>query len=177
MGVPGGRTAKRVVLETLGWVLVVVGIAALVLPGPGLIAIFAGLVLLSQQYEWAERRVEPVRLRAMRGAAESVETWPRITASVLAALALAACGVLWIVDPPAPDWWTFRESWWLPGGLWTGITQIGSAIFAIGLIVWSYRRFHDKPEARQALEGDIHSADDASDGVVDGFVRGDHQPR
>ena len=28
MGVPGGRTAKRVVLETLGWVLVVAGIAA-----------------------------------------------------------------------------------------------------------------------------------------------------
>lgn len=159
MGVPGRGAAKRVVLEGLGWILVVVGIAALVLPGPGLIAIFAGLVLLSQQYEWAERRVEPVRLRAMRGAADSVETWPRIVGSCLAALVLIGFGVLWIMQPPAPSWWSLRESWWLPGGLWTGITQIGSGLFALGLIVYSYRRFHDQPEARAELDKDISTAD------------------
>lgn len=163
MGVPGRRVAKRVVLEGLGWLLVLVGLAALVLPGPGLLAIFAGLVLLSQQYDWADRRVEPVRLRAMVGAAESVETWPRIIASVLAAGVLAACGALWIMDPAAPDWWTLRDSWWLPGGLWTGITQIASAIFAVGLVVYSYRRFHGKPEARAALTRDVTTADAARD--------------
>ena len=73
--------ARRVALETLGWVLVVAGIAALVLPGPGLLAIFAGLALLSQQYDWAERRVEPVKEKALKAAAESVETWPRIVLS------------------------------------------------------------------------------------------------
>ena len=57
--------AKRIVLETLGWVLLLLGIAAIFLPGPGLLGIFAGLALLSQQYDWAERRVEPVRLRAL----------------------------------------------------------------------------------------------------------------
>ena len=46
-------------LESIGWLLIVAGIAALILPGPGLLMLFAGLVLLSQQYEWAERRVEP----------------------------------------------------------------------------------------------------------------------
>lgn len=163
MGLPGSRTAKRVVLEGLGWLLVLVGIAALVLPGPGLLAIFAGLVLLSQQYEWADRRVEPVRLRAMRGAAESVETWPRIVASVLGALTLMACGVLWISDPPAPGWWPLRESWWLIGGVWTGVTQIASGIFAIGLIIYSYHRFHDNPAAREDLEGSIDTADAAAD--------------
>ena len=56
VNVPGGGTAKRVVLEAAGWLLLVVGIAALVLPGPGLLGVFAGLALLSQQYEWAERR-------------------------------------------------------------------------------------------------------------------------
>jgi hypothetical protein len=160
MGVPGGRHAKRVVLETLGWVLLVLGVAAIFLPGPGLLGIFAGLVLLSQQYDWAERRVEPVRIRALRGAAEGVETWPRIVASVLGALILAACGVLWIYHPPAPGWWPFEESWWLPGDLWTGITQIASAFIAIGLIVYSYRRFHGKPDAVAALrrEGDSDSS-------------------
>ena len=161
MGVPGGGAAKRLVLETLGWVLLVAGVAAIFLPGPGLLGIFAGLALLSQQYEWAERRVEPVRVRALRGAAEGVETWPRIVASLLGALVLAACGALWIYYPPAPDWWPFAESWWLPGGLWTGITQVASAVIAVGLIIYSYRRFHGNPEAVAALrmEGDSDSSE------------------
>ncbi len=151
MGVPGSGAAKRVVLETLGWVLLVAGLAAIFLPGPGLLGIFAGLALLSQQYEWAERRVEPVRIRALRGAAEGVETWPRIVASVLGALVLAACGVLWILSPPAPTWWPFAESWWLPGGIWTAVTQIASAAIAVALIIYSYKRFHGHPEAVAAI--------------------------
>ena len=74
--------AKRLLLETLGWLLVVAGIAALVLPGPGLLGLFAGLALLSQQYEWAERRVEPIKEKALKAAEEGVETTARITLSV-----------------------------------------------------------------------------------------------
>jgi hypothetical protein len=140
------------------------GIAAIFLPGPGLLGIFAGMALLSQQYEWAERRVEPIRLRALRGAAEGVETTLRILLSVCGALILAACGVLWILRPPAPDWWPFAEAWWLPGGLWTGITQIASGAIAIALIVYSYRRFHGHPEAVEELSREIakqgHEAED-----------------
>lgn len=154
--------AKRIVLETLGWVLLLVGIAAIFLPGPGLLGIFAGLALLSQQYDWAERRVEPVRVRALRGAAEGVETWPRIVASVLGAGLLVAFGVLWILSPPAPSWWPLAESWWLPGGIWTGVTQIASGIIALALIVYSYRRFHGNPEAVEALERSRPTADDES---------------
>ena len=149
--------AKRIVLEGLGWLLLVLGIAAIFLPGPGLLGIFAGLALLSQQYDRAERRVEPVRLRALRGAAEGVETWPRIVASCVGALVLAACGVLWILKPPAPSWWPLAEGWWLPGGVWTGVTQVASAFIALALIVYSYRRFHGKPEALESLERDIES--------------------
>ena len=160
MAVPGRGAAKRLVLETFGWILLLAGVAAIFLPGPGLLGIFAGLALLSQQYDWAERRVEPVRIRALRGAAEGVETWPRIVASVLGALVLVACGVLWIQRPDAPGWWPLAETWWLPGGLWTGITQIASAAIAIALIVYSYRRFHNKPEAVAALrtQGDSDSS-------------------
>ncbi|QIK76798.1 PGPGW domain-containing protein [Nocardioides piscis] len=143
---------KRIVVETLGWILLLAGVAAVFLPGPGLLGIFAGLALLSRQYEWADRRVEPVRLRAMLGAAEGVETWPRIVLSALAAVGLAACGVLWIMKPPAPEWWPFVETWWLPGGMWTGITQVASAFIAVGLIVYSYRRFHDQPDAVDKLK-------------------------
>src|SRR3954468_15178065 len=96
---------KRLVLETLGWLLVVAGIAALVLPGPGLLMLFAGLLLLAREYEWARRRLEPVRLRALRGAADSVQTWPRILLSALLAIALMVLGVVWAVRPGAPEWW------------------------------------------------------------------------
>lgn len=152
--------AKRLLLEVLGWLLLVAGVAALVLPGPGLLLLFAGLAVLSQQYEWAERWVEPVRLRALRGAAESVETWPRIVLSTLFALGLAGCGVLWIVKPDVPSWWPLSEGWWLPGGVWTGVTQVVSGALALLLIVYSYRRFFDNPEAVAALEGEIEEADE-----------------
>ena len=152
--------AKRVLLEVVGWLLLVAGIAALVLPGPGLLLMFAGLAVLSQQYEWAERWVEPVRLRALKGAAESVETWPRIIASTVFSLGLIGCGVLWIVSPEAPSWWPFDADWWLPGGVWTGVTQIVSGLLALALIVYSYRRFHGKPDAVAALQGEIEEADE-----------------
>jgi hypothetical protein len=138
--------AKRVLLEVVGWVLVLAGIAALVLPGPGLLLLAAGLFVLSQQYEWAERRVDPVLDRALLGAAQGVESLWKVALSVLFALGLGACGVLWIASPPAPDWWTLGERWWLPGGMATGITQVASAVVALGLIVWSYRRYHGHPD-------------------------------
>ncbi|MGK2874245.1 MAG: PGPGW domain-containing protein [Nocardioides sp.] len=163
MNIPGGAAAKRLVLETLGWVLVVVGTAALVLPGPGLLCIFAGLVLLSQQYEWAERRLEPIRLRALRGAAESVETWPRIVVSGLGVLWLLGIGVLWMLDPAVPDWWPnwwiVTDEWWLFGGFWTGVSLVVSGILALALVVYSFRRFYGKPEAVLELTSEIEEAD------------------
>ncbi len=153
------RAAKRIGLEILGWVLLVLGVAAIFLPGPGLLGIFAGLALLSQQYDWAERRVNPVRVRALRSAAEGVQTWPRIIASCLGALVLAVVGVFWMIKPPAPGWWPLAESWWLPGGVWTGVTQVASAGIALALIVYSYRRFHGKPEALEQLKREMEGDD------------------
>ena len=146
MGLPGGSAAKRLVLEVVGWTLVVAGIAALVLPGPGLLMLGAGLVVLSQQYEWAERRVEPIMNKALRGAAEGVETTLRIALSTLFAVALIACGVLWIAGPGMPGWWPGPAWSWLPGGPATGVTQVLSGLIAIGLIVYSYRRFRVRKE-------------------------------
>ena len=149
--------AKRIALEVAGWGLLLVGIAAIPLPGPGLLGVFAGLALLSKQYDWADRRVEPVRLRALRGAAESVETVPRLVLSCLAALALGGFGVLWILGPDVPSWWPLPELLWLPGGIWTGITQVASAIFALGFIAYSYRRFHDNQDEIDELDQQIEA--------------------
>ena len=160
MKAPGAKVVRRVFLETIGWILVVAGVAALVLPGPGLLMIFAGLVILSQEYEWAERRLEPVKVRALRGAAEGVETWPRIALSGLLALGLVACGVLWISGPEMPEWWPLSETFWLPGGVATGITQVASGLIAGGLIVYSYRRFRVRGESPPELPDDDGHSDD-----------------
>lgn len=159
MSVPGGRTVKRVVLESLGWLLLLAGVAAIALPGPGLLGIFAGLALLSQQYEWADRRVEPVKLRALKAAAEGVASWPRIMGSLLGVVVLAGCGGLWILKPPAPGWWPFSDFWWLPGGVGTGVTQVASAVIALALIAYSYRRFHGRADAVAELDRAIKGVD------------------
>ncbi len=141
MRVPGRGAIKRIVLESVGWLLVVAGIAALILPGPGLIMLFGGLAILSQQYEWAERRMRPVEVRAKKAAAESVQTWPRILGSTLGALVITGLGVLWAVKPSVPDWWPLQDAFWLPGGLATGLTLVASGFIALGLVGYSYRTY------------------------------------
>lgn len=144
--------ARRVAIEVVGWTLVLAGIAALVLPGPGLLGLFAGLLVLSQQYEWAERRLQPVKTAAYKSAADSVQTWPRILMSLSGVAALAAFGVLWIVGPAAPGWWPVRDSWWLIGGIGTGITLIASSLIALAVIVYSFKNFRGIPDPEAAAE-------------------------
>ena len=153
------KVAKRIGLEAVGWLLLVAGVAALILPGPGLIMVFAGLAVLSQQYEWAERRLDPIKYRALKGAAESVETPLRIALSSVGVLVLIGCGILWIVGPDQPGWWPLPDWTWLTGGIGTGSTLLVSAVIAIALLVYSFKRFYGKPDAVAELEGDIEDAD------------------
>lgn len=144
-------TAKRLGLEVLGWVVLVAGLLALVLPGPGLLLTFSGLAILATQYRWARRMMHPVKVKAWRGAAEGVQTVPRILLSVLGALTLLALGVLWIVQPAAPGWWPLQEDWWLFGGLSVGVTLTVSAVVAAALLVFAVQRFYRKPDALEAI--------------------------
>jgi uncharacterized protein (TIGR02611 family) len=143
------QVVRRIVIEVAGWGLVLIGIAAIFLPGPGLLSLFAGLAILSQQYEWAERRVRPVEIMALKSAAQSVQTWPRIIGSCAGALALAAVGVFWGIGTDAPGWWPIADKWWLVGGWGTGGTLIASSLIALATIVYSFRRFRgvEDPEA------------------------------
>ena len=152
------RVLKRVFVETSGWVLLVAGSAAIPLPGPGLLITFAGLLLLSRRYAWAQRRVDTVRVRALRGAAHSVASGPRIAGSFAAAGLLLPVGVVWIVSPPAPGWWPLSATWWLPGGAAVGASQLVSAIVALALLGYSYQRFRGTPEALRPRSGAITGA-------------------
>ncbi|MFC6422562.1 PGPGW domain-containing protein [Ornithinimicrobium tianjinense] len=142
---------KRLALETLGWTVLTLGVLALFLPGPGLLLTFAGLAILSTQYAWAKNLTEPVKLKALRGAAEGVETRLRVALSALVALTMSAIGVVWVLAPPAPDWWPLDERWWLFGGTPVGWTVLGSSLIAHVLLVYSVRRFHHRPAALAEL--------------------------
>lgn len=143
MSIPGVRHGKRIALETLGWTLVLVGIAALVLPGPGLLMVFAGMVILSQQYAWAERRLRPIEVMAKRAAREGVETIPRILASGSVIAFMIGFGIFWGLRPAAPAWWPLADRWWLPGGWATAASLIASALIALVLLVYSIRKYRD----------------------------------
>lgn len=132
---------KRRAIEAVGLLLLVVGVAALFLPGPGLLTIAAGLAVLSTQYTWAERLLHPLKARAYRLAAEGVRSWPRVVFGALSALVMVAIGILWGIGFSVPTWWPVAEDLWLVGGWATGITIIASGGLALGLITYSYLRF------------------------------------
>lgn len=136
---------KHRAIEVAGWVLVVAGVAALVLPGPGLLALVAGLALLASRYTWAKNLLEPVRARAFQLASDGVQTFPRIASSVLGGLVLIGLGIVWGVGTPEPGWWPVADRWWLPGGWGTGTTLIVSGALALGMIIYSFHRYHGHP--------------------------------
>ena len=57
---------RRVLLGVLGTLLILVGIVLLVLPGPGLLVIALGLIVLSLEFDWAKKIVESFRRWAER---------------------------------------------------------------------------------------------------------------
>jgi uncharacterized protein (TIGR02611 family) len=131
---------RKTWVTVLGWVLTVAGIGLLALPGPGLLTLVAGLAILSQEYEWAERRLHPVKEKAFEAAAAGVETWPRILTSALGALVLIAVGVVWWVNPEVPEFWFVGPR--LPFAGWgSGLSIVLSGLVAIGLLLYSIRRF------------------------------------
>ncbi|MBA2558478.1 MAG: hypothetical protein H0V07_01080 [Propionibacteriales bacterium] len=142
---------RKTWVTVIGWVLVVVGVAALILPGPGLLLLLAGFVVLSQEYEWAERRVEPVKKKAFDVARSGVSSYPRIAMSAVSALLVVAVGVAWTLDPQIPEIGPIGPD--LPLGGWpTGSSIILSGLIALGLLVYSIKRFRGEP-TEDALSG------------------------
>ncbi len=97
-----GRLYKAVWI-TAGLVVLFVGLAMLVLPGPALVVIPIGLAMLSLQFAWAEGLLEKA-LRRAAAAGESAKGLSRGhkivggVAIVLGAAGLVALGVyLWVI--------------------------------------------------------------------------------
>lgn len=68
------RAARRTAVATAGGALLLVGAAMLVLPGPGLLVVTAGLAVLATEFAWARRRLDQAKqaARTSRAATASV---------------------------------------------------------------------------------------------------------
>lgn len=61
-----GNSGKRIVVTVVGFALVALGLGLLVLPGPGILVVLAGLAVLATQYTWARRALELTKHHAKR---------------------------------------------------------------------------------------------------------------
>ena len=55
---------RRLVILIIGGVVLLIGVAMLVLPGPGIIVIIAGLAILAKEFTWAERTLDKAKAQA-----------------------------------------------------------------------------------------------------------------
>lgn len=85
---------RRAAIVVVGFGLLLVGLALLVLPGPGIPVLVAGLGLLSLEFEWARRLRVYVLARAARVApqrrAHQVAVGAAATATMVAGLVASA---------------------------------------------------------------------------------------
>jgi len=61
-----GRSWKRIAVTVAGAALLLAGVAFLVLPGPGLLFIIAGLAVLATEYVWAQRALRYAKDKAQQ---------------------------------------------------------------------------------------------------------------
>jgi uncharacterized protein (TIGR02611 family) len=92
----------RLVLAVAGFTVLFVGLAMLVLPGPGLLVIVLGLTILALEFAWAERMLERTvdRMERARQATKEASRWQKIFGglAIVAGLgAVVAAAAYWEV--------------------------------------------------------------------------------
>jgi uncharacterized protein (TIGR02611 family) len=57
---------RRAAVTVAGSAVLLAGVALLVLPGPGILVIIAGLAILATEYDWANKPLAALRARVDR---------------------------------------------------------------------------------------------------------------
>ena len=97
---------KRFAVTILGGGLLLLGAAMMVLPGPGILVIVAGLAVLATEYVWAQRMLKTARSQAEKVQEAAVASPFRTAGTVLFGVVLLGLGVAMVVarDVDLPFW-------------------------------------------------------------------------
>ncbi len=97
---------KRFAVTILGAGLLVLGAAMMVLPGPGILVVVAGLAVLATEYVWAQRLLKRARSQAEKVQEAAVASPARTGATVLFGLVLLGLGLamVFLRDVDLPFW-------------------------------------------------------------------------
>ena len=117
---------KRFAVTILGFGLLLLGGAMMVLPGPGILVIVAGLAVLATEYVWAQRLLKTAKSQAEKVQEAAVASPVRTAGTVLFGLGLLALGVAMIGLPDVG----------LP--FWSPVTGGILAVTALILLVTTY---------------------------------------
>lgn len=131
-------TVKRLLAISAGFTLCGAGLIMLVLPGPGILVILLGLVVLATEYTWAERALERTRVRAA-GVSSRLHTTRTARVGVAmsaAALITGGAAVAVILD----------------GHRYIGVSVLIAGIGALAILIPATRRFIDRPRPSAAGE-------------------------
>jgi intracellular septation protein A len=120
------KVFKRFAVTIVGAVLLALGAAMMVLPGPGILVIVAGLAVLATEYVWAQRMLKTARNQAEKVQEAAVASPVRTAATVVFGVALLALGVAMVVLPDVD----------VP--FWSPVTGAIMAVTAIILLVTTY---------------------------------------
>ena len=84
---------KRVLVGVVGGLITVLGVVALIAPGPGWLIIFAGLGILGTEFAWAARALKTAKGVANR-AIDSTKIAKREQLLIFAVIAFSALALL-----------------------------------------------------------------------------------
>jgi uncharacterized protein (TIGR02611 family) len=80
----------RVATVIVGSLVLIAGVVMIVLPGPGIVGILAGLGILSRELPWAERMVEYVKKRAKVDELKKQPKWVQVVMWLFTIAAMVA---------------------------------------------------------------------------------------
>ena len=98
--------AKRFAVTIVGVALLVLGLAMMVLPGPGILVIVAGLAVLATEYVWARSLLDRAKTQAEKAQEAAVASPWRTSGTVLFAVGMLALGIVVVAMPDVdlPFW-------------------------------------------------------------------------
>lgn len=95
--------AIRVATIAVGFVVLIGGLAMMILPGPGIVGIIAGLGILSRELAWAERMLEYAKEKARVDELKEQPKWVQVLAWTGTIAAIAASAWYVFLADPKPE--------------------------------------------------------------------------